>query len=1069
MASQLELTQKPFIELQIEALAEDNKIKPEKVEDFIDELEAKLLSIKDLDYNKILNRTFRIPLIGRPNSLNADYPRSFEFIPPERLEVVGGFQTSTALKRKSHVDLAVFMPVECLDKKDIKNQRYQHKRALYLAQIAFLLNGKLGEGLIEKLEFQYYQGDFLKPVLLISPHSAKLKNKITFQLFICLPENAIKLSLLHPDHGNIAPKWFFKDYNFEDLDSSLEEFIEGDSDVCVSPFYNSSILFDLEMVPNSNILYEQIGAHPSLKESLMLTKIWLLQRELHQFSFIISMFVAYLQTKQILHQNMSSYQIFKTTIKSIATSEWKESGFSYYDDFRDKIKMFSSYFPIVFLSPSGNLNLCYNITEDLYLRLKHEAILSQSILTDTFEMLFLKKVNFVNKFDAIVHLPKCTKKLPMNNLDFIKRFMDHSVFTPKVYSSNILNLVQKALNDRILLVQESPNHTVFNKRWNLKGIPYDPSNEDNTFTFGLLLEPEKSLRIIDVGPEAQTPESEVFRQFWEPKCQLRLQNGVISETVVWHVNRFSQRRSIIKYILTHALKRLSIQNVVVHYTLLERFISLQNIFFEWSDEQKNQITNGQAQKRKLDEFTGQPIGVGEEVFQKVLHAYNGLNKIIRNVEGLKHLITGIQSISPHLRASSVFPPLPVNLQIRNKTLKRRKGVTLFPTDFTQTGKVLHIEPIEILITVENTGKWPNDLSAFKAAKLDYLIELGEALKDKQYTVKFANNYLDVLYGQFVFRLKIKCIKELTLLASGSGKQEFQRCRFELEILPRVHAALDQLYREKPAFGLTCRLVKRWLSCHLMTDHISDIALDLIVAHTFLHPQPYTEPSSSLCGFRRFLMLMSKHDWKQLPLVVNFDNQLKIDEINTIRNSMLESRSKFPPLVLCTPYDKDSSPWTKLEPDSAKLELLCQICNKAFEYLNKDILSSLETVEECKSLFLPNFKLFNLMIKLHPHIVQNFFASIHPPKGYKLTGKEKSGDLKVMPIVGLNIIEEYVKILRKKYDDVAVFFFDRYGQRVVGVILKPEFKKLDKDEFIKDIKQLGTKLVESVKVQDQVKP
>lgn len=1084
MASQLELTQKPFIELQIEALCEENRIKPKRVRKFVKELESRLLSIKKLNYQKLLNRSFRLPLAERPNSLNADYPKCFKFLPPEKLDVIGGFRTSSARKNVGHVDLAVCIPASCFEKKDIKNQRYHIKRALYLTQLAHLLNGATGLGLIEKIQFQYHKGDFLKPVLLLTPSDEKLKTSTMFQLFVYpSPDCAIKTSALNPLHGNVAPKWFFNDYPIESDDQDVQAFLVSDSTATPTPLYNSSILLDMELVPIADTLAEQISGQESIMNALMLTKVWLSQRDLHHhFSFILSVFVAYLQTRRTIHQNMSSYTIFKLIIKFILLSDWANYGASYFDDSKEKIPTFKQAFPVVFLSPSGNLNLCFNVTLDLYDRLKHEAQVAQSILDsnspDTFELLFLKKIDFINKFDVIVHLPKCTKKLPAN-IEYLKQFMQLGVFTPRIYSENVLRLVQRGLTDRVLLVQQSIRQLLtLNKTWNLRSIPYDPSNEaECTFTFGLLLDGEKSLRILDIGPQAETPEAEEFRKFWDPKSQLRLQNGLISETVVWHVDSFSQRRAIIKFILNHALKRANITNVVVHYTLLERFLDLQNVHFRWKDEKdtdngdSNRENTNTAKKRKNEELDdGKPIGVGEEVYLRVMRSYNELNKVIRSIEGLKHSINSIQPISTHLRSTSVFPPLPVSIQARNKSLKRTKGVTLFPEDFKEVGKILYIEPVEILITLDNTGKWPSDFEGVEAAKIEYLIELGENLKEREYGVKFSGTYLDLLHGQFVFRIRVKCAKELTQSLATLGRNEFLKRRLDLEVLPLMHGALDQLYRQKPAFSLTCRLVKRWMSCHLMTDHISDHALDLIVANLFLHSEPYSEPSSSSCGFRRFLMLMSTHNWKELPLVVNFNNQLKVDEINRFKETMKENRSKYPPVVIVTPFDKLSSPWTKTNPTQELLDLLVRICTKGLHFFNKNIIENFQVLDDLKALFRPNFKTFDLIIKLHSHTVQTFFMSIDPPKNFKLVGREPSSNqpsaFKVMPIVDLNVIEQYVKLLRDNYDDLAMFFYDKYGQRVIGIIMKPNSeRKLEGDlsKFVKGIKQLGAKLVDSVSV------
>lgn len=1091
MASQLELQQRPFIELQIEALVEENRIKPKRVGKFIDKLEARILAIKTTNYEKLLSRAFRLPLIGRPNSLNDDYPDKFRFHPPKQVDVVGSFKTSTALKRIRLVDIAVCMPAECFTRKDVKNQKYQHKRALYLAQLAHLISCKDDDKLIDKLEYRYHMGDFLKPVLLITPADERLQQYVKFQLFV-YPEQdcGLKPSLLQPDHGNVSPSWFFKDYTFPyDVennanDPSIAEFLKSDSESAVSPYYNSSILFDMELAANSDTINDQVTDRNSLIESLILIKVWLYQRELHKhFTFVLSMFVAYLQTKRTIHQNMSSYQIFKVIIKSIAESDWSDAGLSFYDDARDKIPTFKQFFPVIFLSPSGNLNMCYNIPIDLYDRLKHEARLSQVVLctnaTNTFDQLFLKRVEFLSKFDVIVHLPKCTKKLPLE-LSYLRKYMDYGVFLPNLHSDTILNLAKRSLTDRVQLVQQSQEHLLLDMPWNTKSIPLEPRKADITFTFGLLLDAEKSIRTMDIGPAADSAQAAEFKEFWEPKSQLRLQNGIISETVSWHVSEFSQRRSIIKYILTHALKKADIHKVIVHYTLLERLVSLQNVRFKWADDQSasqdaqsNMKENGKR-KASDDKCDIKPVGVGEEIFQRALNAYNELTKAIRAVECTNHLVTGIQPISNHLRASAVYPPLPVCLQQKNKSLKRAKGVTLFPQDFKVAGKIMHIEPIEVLVTLDSTGKWPNDLEAFQAAKIDFLIQMGEDLRAKEYCVKFAEDYLDIMHGQFVFRIRVKCGKELILLATRSSKENLQRRRFELDVLPRAHSSLDQLYREKPAFGVTCRVVKRWLACQLMTDHIDDVTADLLVAHVFLHPQPYTEPASSFCGFKRLLALIARHDWAELPLIVNFDDALKEDEMQRLKDDMSKNRAKFPSMVVCTPFDKEASPWTRAAPSDKTLATIRKLCQKALEFIDNKILTRLDVGDELLSLFRPNFKMFDLLIKVHEHVVQNFYMSIQPPKNFELIGCEPASSrgkqrsaLKVMPIVGLNMIEQYVKLLRRDFDQVATFHYDKHGQRVIGVVLRDAAQlHLNSDnlsKFIRGIKELGTKMVDTVVV------
>lgn len=73
------------------------------------------------------------------------------------------------------------------------------------------------------------------------------------------------------------------------------------------------------------------------------------------------------------------------------------------------------------------------------------------------------------------------------------KYMNHGVFTQRVYSEQVLKLIKRAMGDRVILLQQSPEHSSLSKkRWNIKSIPHDPTNDENTFSFGILLHVEKS-------------------------------------------------------------------------------------------------------------------------------------------------------------------------------------------------------------------------------------------------------------------------------------------------------------------------------------------------------------------------------------------------------------------------------------------------------------------------------------------------------------------------------------------------------------------------------------------------
>ena len=86
-------------------------------------------------------------------------------------------------------------------------------------------------------------------------------------------------------------------------------------------------------------------------------------------------------------------------------------------------------------------------------------------------------------------------------------------------------------------------------------------------------------------------------------------------------------------------------------------------------------------------------------------------------------------------------------------------------------------------------------------------------------------------------------------------------------------SMHSIHQQYPSYSSTVRLVKRWISAQMLHNFIQDEAVELIVAHLFLHPAPYNVTASPQTGFIRFLKLMATHNWKTAPLIVNFNGEL----------------------------------------------------------------------------------------------------------------------------------------------------------------------------------------------------
>ena len=58
---------------------------------------------------------------------------------------------------------------------------------------------------------------------------------------------------------------------------------------------------------------------------------------------------------------------------------------------------------------------------------------------------------------------------------------------------------------------------------------------------------------------------------------------------------------------------------------------------------------------------------------------------------------------------------------------------------------------------------------------------------------------------------------------------------------KSNVSLYRLHQQYPAFGTGVRLCKRWVSAHLLSNHVTDEAVELMVAHLFTCPAPYSIP------------------------------------------------------------------------------------------------------------------------------------------------------------------------------------------------------------------------------------
>ena len=397
-------------------------------------------------------------------------------------------------------------------------------------------------------------------------------------------------------------------------------------------------------------------------------------------------------------------------------------------------------------------------------------------------------------------------------------------------------------------------------------------SEDVPLIIGFHLDPTESLRLADLGPPAEdAAEAAKFRSFWGSKCELRrFKDGKILEAVIWSAETPMSRYSIIGNILAYILIESD------HFQFPRDALTLASGQYEQRICESLAIRQGRH-------YVGDPEVKG---FLPVIAAFDALARTTRALDGLPLSISGIAASSDGLRYMSTFICGSRNL--------------------TTLG---HIPMHDGIIAFEYSGHWPEDLEAIQKIKATMLATLAELLlADESIALAeiafdldaspIADNVsMEVLtQSGYGFRLRIHHAHEKVLidrllsdpihqpgpadhsLISAAGRLHHLR----FVAAPRHHAALAVVHHRFPSFGATVRVVKRWLSSHLLGPHFSAIWVEMLVASIYLCPGPMDPPTTPSSGFSRVLRLLRNWHWRDEPLLVPIYSVNEDDDVAPVR-------------------------------------------------------------------------------------------------------------------------------------------------------------------------------------------
>ncbi|KAM4876616.1 nucleolar protein 6 [Thomomys bottae] len=1006
-----------LLRLQVEELIKEVRLsekKKDRIDAFLKAVNQQIKKVPSIPETELTDQSWlpaevRVPLHQVPYNVKG----TFCFLPPTQVTVVGSYLLGTCIRPDINVDMALTMPREILQDKDGLNQRYFRKRALYLAHLAYHL---AQDPLFGSVRFSYVNGCHLKPLLLLRPRG-KDERLVTVRLYVCPPLNFFRPCRLLPNKNNVRSAWYQGQCP-----------PEGGHVEPPTPHYNTWILQDTALESHAQLLSTVLGSALGLKDGVALLKVWLRQRELDKGlggfnGFIISMLVAFLVSTRKIHTTMSGYQVLRSVLQFLASTDLTVNGISLCfssDPSLPALADFNQAFPVVFLDPSGRLNLCADVTASTYHQVQHEARLSMALLDskadDGFQLLLMTPKPMIRAFDHILHLrPLSRLQAACHQLKLWPELQDNGGDYVSAALSPLTTLLEQGLGSRLHLLAHSRLPV---PEWDINQDP--PKHKDaGTLTLGLLLRPEALTSVLELGPEADQAEAADFRQFWGSRSELRrFQDGAIREAVVWEAASLSQKRLIPHQVVTHLLAlHANIPDTCIHYVggFLDALIR---------DPKETSST-------------------GEEALMVVVRCYDELSRLLWGLEGLPLTVSAVQGAHPVLRYTEVFPPAPVRPAFSFYELLRERASLLPRPDKPCPA---YVEPMTVVCHLEGSGQWPQDAEAVRRVRAAFQLRLAELLTQQHnLQCRATATHTDVLKDGFVFRIRVAYHREPQILKevrSPEGMISLRdtpaslRLERDTRLLPLLTSALHGLQQQHPAFSSVARLVKRWVHAQLLGEEFTDESLDLVVAALFLHPEPFTPPSSPQVGFLRFLSLVSTFDWKNNPLIVNLNNELTAEEQVEIRSSFLAARTRLPVMVIITPQDRRGSVWTQDGPSAQILQQLVVVAAKALPILEKQ-LTDPQGPGDIRTVFRPPLDMYDVLIHLSSRHIPRHRQAVDCPAASFCRGLlDEPGPSSMMPVLAYDPPQLYLAHLRAAFGDLALFFYDQHGGQVIGVLWRP---------------------------------
>ncbi|KIM24893.1 hypothetical protein M408DRAFT_316966 [Serendipita vermifera MAFF 305830] len=985
---------------------------------------------------------------------------TFKYLPPESIVVIGSWAANLSVKHQDKadfgVDIAVAIPTELLQEKDYLNDRYFHKRALYLACLAASIKSAFSVD----LEYDSPIDDIRMSCLVLRPQKGSeydwTKMHACIRIIPVQPaDSPIPGSRIAPTSSNLR----------------IAASATGSEAQMTIPTPHSNTLLALSQMQTQTThliaIHNFSTSIPQFAPAARLLRVWANQRGFGKgkvdcvrgfenmgawWGWLIGYLVeggerlpinaaskglSKKKTLARLGRGLSSYQLFRGALDFLSHHDFEQEPVfmkTVAGEHKFPPSSWLSTKRPVFIDPTSTINLLEGVPLGSLNLLRLEATQALKVLDrtseETFSPTFLVDLREpCSRFDVLLTV----------NLDGVQarvedglEILDRGSYISFVTSS-IDNVLRRALGNRVKAIvtihPTSPGRPISQSQ---------PSSR-SSLKLGLVLDPDHAFRLIDRGPAVDAPQPTIdeFRELWGDKAELRrFADGSIVECVVWESE--GDRTEIPTRIVKHVLAR--------HFNI-KKIREVQSAFGQLTEQPRSAL-------RLMSESS--TIGG----YKSAMQAFDELVKTIKGMD-LPLSLVACLPCAEELRYTSVFGSSPIPLNRLHRLPECIKYIPVY----------------DAVLQFEKSARWPDDLGAIQKLKLAWFETIAREFTNKLdgSHARIAMDALAspvedgaavevVLATGYAFRLRIYHDREKFLLERAiedKTLQPFQRMDAERGLAvhtqrfldsPRHHSAIVNVHRRHPGFSPAVRLVKRWFAAHLLSNTIPPELIELLCAYVFLRPDPQVTPNTGSTGFARTISFLSNWDWRREYLAVPLygiagedatkDILLSQDTRKSMSAAFEERRTRDPGMNsgawhIATEQDVTGVWWCKdgRGPVSMIADRVTALAKASVQVIQHGLDSSLNV----KALFHHPMDGYDFVIHLEPSVLPRYAQNVLPDETLWTSSLKnvniQAGDSS-SPLVGFDPARELLEDLQRVYGDTIAFFYDYLGGTVIGCSWNP---------------------------------